>query len=164
MENDPRFTADDRSLIFQRDGNAYVVDLATGDLRQLTDIRNGPAPRDADRATGMRGALERQQLELFDVIRDKQRTDSIQRAQRNVASRGHSHRVLPAGERLARSVSSVAALCRADHGIGSGRFGPGGGGGGGRGGIGAVGGAPVAPVVRPLAVALSPATPTCPTT
>lgn len=140
-ESDPRFTADDRSLLFQRDGNAFVLDLANGDLRQLTDIRSGPAPRDPERATGMRGALERQQLELFDVIREKQQADSLQRAQRNAAiARAMPIVYLPNGERLASlSVSPALRYAVLTTSSGPGGFGPGGG--GGRGGTGAVGGA-----------------------
>ncbi|HEY0929395.1 MAG TPA: prolyl oligopeptidase family serine peptidase [Gemmatimonas sp.] len=147
-EADPRFTADDRSLLFQRDGNAYVLDLTNGDLRQLTDVRNGPAPRDPERATGMRGELERQQLELFDVIRDRQRADSLQRAQRLAAQgRGLPTVYLPAGERLASlSVSPSLKYAVLTTASGPGGFGPGGGGGfgaqgGGQGGAAAAGGA-----------------------
>lgn len=101
-EGDPRFGADERKLLFSRDGNAWTVDIATGALTQLTDIRTGAAPRDSARATGMRGALERQQRELFDVIREEQRADSVRRAEREAAvARGLPPIYLPGGERLA---------------------------------------------------------------
>jgi dipeptidyl aminopeptidase/acylaminoacyl peptidase len=101
-ESDPRFSDDERHLLFSRDGNAFAMELATGTVRQLTDVRSGPAPRDSARATGMRGALERQQRELFDVIRDRDRADSVQRAQRAAAqAHGLPAVYLPAGERLA---------------------------------------------------------------
>ncbi|MCA0377264.1 MAG: prolyl oligopeptidase family serine peptidase [Gemmatimonadetes bacterium] len=103
IESDPRFTADDKGLLYLREGNAFVVDLASGDTRQLTDLRDGPAPRDdAARATGMRGAIERQQRELFDVIRDRVAADSVQRVQRAAAqARANPITWLPAGERVA---------------------------------------------------------------
>lgn len=101
-ESDPRFSADERHLLFVRDGNAYALELATGAVRQLTDVRSGPAPRDSARASGMRGALERQQRELFEVIRDDLRADSIRKAQRDAAvARGLPTVYLPTGERLA---------------------------------------------------------------
>ncbi len=103
FENDPRFSADEQHLLFVRDGNAYAMELATGAVRQLTDIRSGPAPRDSARATGMRGALERQQRELFGVIRDQQRADSVRKAQRDAAvARALPSVYLPMGERLAQ--------------------------------------------------------------
>lgn len=101
-ETDPRFSADERSLLFQRDGNAYAFDLSSGAITQLSDVRVGPAPRDSARATGMRGALERQQRELLAVIRDRQRADSIAKAERAAAAlRGLRPVYLPVGERLA---------------------------------------------------------------
>ena len=100
-ESDPRFSVDEKQLLFSRDGNAFVMDVAGGMVRQLTDVRSGPAPRDSQPATGMRGALERQQLELLEVIRDRKRADSIQRAERTAASaRGLPTTYLGVGERL----------------------------------------------------------------
>jgi len=48
-EADPRFSADEKSLLFTRDGNAFVHEFATGLVKQLTDVRPGPAPREDDR-------------------------------------------------------------------------------------------------------------------
>jgi len=101
-ESDPRFTTDDRGLLFVRENNAYLMTLATGAVRQLTDVRAGPAPRDSARAAGMRGALQRDQRDLLDVIRDRQRTDSVARADRESASALRLRPTyLPAGERFA---------------------------------------------------------------
>lgn len=101
-ESDPRFSVDEKQLLFARDGNAFVLELATGAVKQLTDFRTGPAPRDSARATGMRAALERQQRELLEVIRDKQRADSVAKAEREA---NEARRLKPIyfanGERLA---------------------------------------------------------------
>ena len=102
-ESDPRFSTDETSLLFARDGNAFLLEFATGLVRQLTDVRPGPAPRDSARATGQRGAMERQQRELLEVIRDLQRADSVRRAERlATAARGLQTAYLPVGERLAQ--------------------------------------------------------------
>lgn len=107
-ESNARFSADGRRVMFVRDGNAFAVDLTTGQTDQLTDIRAGdtggsPAPV-AGRGGGGRGAaapltaqggrggagrggnpqraaLEADQVRLFAVIRDQQRADSIRRAE-----------------------------------------------------------------------------------
>jgi dipeptidyl aminopeptidase/acylaminoacyl peptidase len=101
-EGDPRFSADEQQLLFMRDGNAFALTLASGAIRQLTDVRSGTAPRDSAPATGMRGALERQQRELFDVVRDQRRADSLRTAQRKAAQERALPAVyLPAGQRLA---------------------------------------------------------------
>jgi dipeptidyl peptidase IV (DPP IV)-like protein/WD40 repeat protein len=61
-ERNPQFSADDRTLYFVRNNNVYSLDLSNGFLRQLTDIRTGPAPvTDSAKAQGQRGRLEQQQ-------------------------------------------------------------------------------------------------------
>jgi dipeptidyl aminopeptidase/acylaminoacyl peptidase len=87
-EHDPVFAADANKVFFIRDDNVYSDDLGGGLIEQLTDIRMGPEPTDSARATGQRGRLEQQQRDLFDVIRDRVRADSIRKAaQRDSASR-----------------------------------------------------------------------------
>jgi dipeptidyl aminopeptidase/acylaminoacyl peptidase len=110
-ETSPQFSADERHLLYSRDGNAYSLELATGAIRQLTDIRTGPAPRDSTPPTGVRGAIERDQRDLLEVIRDRARVDSIQRVERELAEARVRLRpvYLPSGERLA-SISIAPSL------------------------------------------------------
>ncbi|HEX9310509.1 MAG TPA: alpha/beta fold hydrolase [Gemmatimonadaceae bacterium] len=81
-ERSPQFSTNDRQIFFVRNNNIYSIDLVSGFLRQLTDIRQGPAPADSARAQGQRGRLEQQQRELFESVRDRIRADSIARAER----------------------------------------------------------------------------------
>ena len=82
-ESNPRFSANDREIYFVRNSNIYSLDLASGFLRQLTDIRQGPPPiTDSAKAVGQRGRLEQQQRDLFESVRDRIRADSIARAER----------------------------------------------------------------------------------
>jgi dipeptidyl aminopeptidase/acylaminoacyl peptidase len=81
-ERSPQFSANDRQVFFVRNNNIFSVDLSSGFLRQLTDIRQGPAPSDSAGAVGQRGRLERQQRDLFESVRDRIRADSIARADR----------------------------------------------------------------------------------
>jgi dipeptidyl aminopeptidase/acylaminoacyl peptidase len=81
-ERNPAFSADDRQIFFIRSNNIFSIDLGNGMLRQLTDIRQGPAPSDSAKAQGQRGRLEQQQRELFESVRDRIRADSIARAER----------------------------------------------------------------------------------
>ena len=81
-ERNPAFSADDRQVFFIRSNNVFSIDLGNGMLRQLTDIRQGPAPADSTKAQGQRGRLEQQQRDLFESIRDRVRADSIARAER----------------------------------------------------------------------------------
>jgi dipeptidyl aminopeptidase/acylaminoacyl peptidase len=82
QERDPAFSLNDREVFFVRDNNVFAIDLTSGFLRQLTDIRQGPAPADSAKPQGQRARLEQQQRDLFEAIRDRLRADSIARAER----------------------------------------------------------------------------------
>ncbi|MEA2765632.1 MAG: hypothetical protein QOK07_2036, partial [Gemmatimonadaceae bacterium] len=82
-ETNPHFAANDREIYFVRSNNVYSLDLTSGFLRQLTDIRQGPQPvTDSAKAVGQRGRLEQQQRDLFESVRDRIHADSIARAER----------------------------------------------------------------------------------
>jgi dipeptidyl aminopeptidase/acylaminoacyl peptidase len=82
-ESNPHFSGDGRTVYFVRDGaNIMALDIGQALIRQLTDVRPGPAPRDDRKPQGSRGSLESEQRELFDVIKDRLRADSIEKAQR----------------------------------------------------------------------------------
>ena len=83
-ERNPEFSLDDRQVFFVRNNNVYALNLSNGFLKQLTDIRQGPAPSDSARAQGQRGRLEQQQRDLFESVRDRIRADSIARAERSL--------------------------------------------------------------------------------
>jgi len=101
-ETSPGFSADGRQVYFVRDSNVFALTLDGGLVQQLTDIRTGTPPKDPQKAEGQRGELEAQQRELFGVIRDRVRQDSIARAERKARE---ALRVKPlyllAGERVA---------------------------------------------------------------
>jgi dipeptidyl aminopeptidase/acylaminoacyl peptidase len=81
-EHSPQFSTSDREIFFVRNNNIYSIDISSGFLRQITDIRQGPPPADSSRAQGQRGRLEQQQRDLFESVRDRIRADSIARAER----------------------------------------------------------------------------------
>jgi acetyl esterase/lipase len=83
-EGFPTITADGGTIYYTRDNNVYSFGVASGLIRQITDVRNGPEPRDSTFA-GQRGALRADQTRLFDAIRERARLDSMARADR----RGH---------------------------------------------------------------------------
>jgi dipeptidyl aminopeptidase/acylaminoacyl peptidase len=80
IESNPSITADGSGAYFVRDNNIFYIDLARFFVRQVTDVRPGPAPKEDSVLTGQRGALRSQQRELFDAIRERARLDSIARA------------------------------------------------------------------------------------
>jgi len=80
-ETSPTISGDGSAVFFVRDNNVFRLDVGTVMVRQLTDVRSGPAPRDSTFA-GQRGVLRDQQRELFDAIRERARLDSLARAER----------------------------------------------------------------------------------
>jgi dipeptidyl aminopeptidase/acylaminoacyl peptidase len=129
-ETNPSFSADGHDVYFVRDNNVYALALDGGLVRQITDIRaagaadpaaavgrggrgaggRGAGGRGAVGATGaqmaqadttQRGVLERQQRELFGVIRDRVHDDSVAKAEREARAALRVHPLtLLAGERI----------------------------------------------------------------
>jgi dipeptidyl aminopeptidase/acylaminoacyl peptidase len=78
-ETDPHFDRGSRHVFFVRDNNAFSFDLATGEQKQLTDIRSGPKPKEDEKAVGQRAFLEAQQRELLGAVRDEIHVDSLRK-------------------------------------------------------------------------------------
>ncbi len=85
LESDGKWSLDEREILFVRENNVFAFDVATGMIRQLTDIRSGAAPRDPETPAGQRAALAEQQRLLYEVVRDELAQDSLQRARRREA-------------------------------------------------------------------------------
>ncbi|HEU4564377.1 MAG TPA: prolyl oligopeptidase family serine peptidase [Gemmatimonadaceae bacterium] len=81
-ERSPTFDADGRRVFFLRGDNVYAVDVDGGLVRQVSDIRAGPEPKEDTTRAGQRAALEREQRALFESVRDRLRADSIAKAER----------------------------------------------------------------------------------
>jgi len=81
-ESNPSVTADGQGAYFVRENNVYYVDLGRSFIRQITDIRAWPPPVEDSTYAAQRAVLRAQQRELFDVIRERARLDSIAKAER----------------------------------------------------------------------------------
>ncbi|HET7038479.1 MAG TPA: prolyl oligopeptidase family serine peptidase [Gemmatimonadales bacterium] len=68
-ESGARWSADGRAVFFQRDGNLFSLNVETAQLRQLTDIRRGAAPREEREPEGQRKVNRDHTRELFEFIR-----------------------------------------------------------------------------------------------
>ncbi|MCH8960090.1 MAG: prolyl oligopeptidase family serine peptidase [Bacteroidetes bacterium] len=73
-ESNPRFSPDGTSVLFERDHNLYRLDLASGAVRQLTDLRSDQAPKESE-PDEQDALLEAQQEVLFEYIREQQEED-----------------------------------------------------------------------------------------
>ena len=81
VEADPVFARDGKTIYFLRGDNLFALSLGDGSLRQLTDIRKGPEPREK-KAEGQRKFLEDQQKELFEHIRIEVERQGREKARR----------------------------------------------------------------------------------
>ena len=79
-ESEPVLSSDGRRVYFLRENNAFSLDVEGGALRQLTDVRAGPAPDSVKKPAGQRGFLAEQQRELLESVRDRLARDSVAKA------------------------------------------------------------------------------------
>lgn len=87
-EADPSFDREGRRVFFRRENNVFALDIVQGGVKQLTDIRVGPAPEEAKRAEGQRAFLEAEQRSLLGALRDRRWRDSVDKAEREAREAG----------------------------------------------------------------------------
>jgi dipeptidyl aminopeptidase/acylaminoacyl peptidase len=81
-ESPLRFDQSGRTLFVRQELNLVALDLVGGGLRQLTDIRPGPAPGDERPPAGQRAFLADEERRLLAAVRDRLARDSVNRAER----------------------------------------------------------------------------------
>ena len=107
-ERAPIFSADEKSIFFTMGGNIYQMSLDRVMIRQITDIRPGPGPRDEAEATGQRAFLESQQEDLFEFIRRRKEAREEREAEEEEATKDEPEPTfLAAGERAGSPVPNV---------------------------------------------------------
>ncbi|GAB5521339.1 MAG: prolyl oligopeptidase family serine peptidase [Rhodothermales bacterium] len=70
-ESNPRFTPDGSAIVYAQDNNLYRHNLQTGQIVQLTDLRSGNGERPDQKPDERDAWLEQQQLDLFEIIRQR---------------------------------------------------------------------------------------------
>ncbi|MBI3403940.1 MAG: S9 family peptidase [Acidobacteria bacterium] len=86
-ETNPRFTFDEKGILFTRTDNLYEWVIDSGETRQLTDFRKGKDPDEKPKLSKQDENLEKEQLELFEVIQ-KQEKDEKENKDRTKRERG----------------------------------------------------------------------------
>jgi dipeptidyl aminopeptidase/acylaminoacyl peptidase len=82
-ESNPTFSGDESAVIFTSDNNLYSFKLNKGELTQLTNfVETSSAKKKADTETAQARWLKRQQAELFDVIKEKEKIRKLDSADR----------------------------------------------------------------------------------
>lgn len=84
VERSPRFNASGDKVIFQQGDNLFAWSLGNSQLTQLTNIsRDSGRPEGRARSSSEQNKwLETDQLDLFDVLNENKKQDSIRRAAR----------------------------------------------------------------------------------
>jgi len=91
VEQPLTFDASGTTIYFRRDNAAVMAfDLERGGVRQITDIRPGPAPDTGKTATGQRGFVEEENRRLIGALRDRRWADSVARAEREAREQGRA--------------------------------------------------------------------------
>ena len=84
-ENSPKFTADQKSIVFTRQNNLYQISLDGGSLVQLTDIRTGGGPSESPRkGTDSQEFLKKEERELIQAVKEKALNREEQEAKRKL--------------------------------------------------------------------------------
>ncbi len=86
-ESNVRFSFDGKGILFTRGDNLFEWTIDAGELRQLTDFRKGKDPDEKPKLTKQDEYLEKQQLELFEVLK-KQEKDDKEQKERTKRERG----------------------------------------------------------------------------
>ena len=94
IESQPAFLTfkSEPSLVFRRENNLFRWDAATGLISQLTDLRAGAAPAKPT-SPDQRTVLTKQQLELFDVLRERDQNQRATEAARRRLNAQQDHRL-----------------------------------------------------------------------
>jgi dipeptidyl aminopeptidase/acylaminoacyl peptidase len=73
-ESSPRFSFDERRVIFLRGGNVFAISLDDGMLEQLTELEPATKPPAiTDKGTDSQEFLKKQEKELLEIVREKAR-------------------------------------------------------------------------------------------
>jgi len=102
-EGNPRFSGDEKHIIYLQGSNLYTWEIASGAIRQLTDFRRG-MPKADPPLSEQEQWLKNDQLEWFDVLAQRKATSET-RARRDKALASKRPREIYHGER--QQVSNV---------------------------------------------------------
>lgn len=80
-ESSPKFSGDDKFIIYESGDNLFSWEIATGEIEQLTNFIKGNK-RFQGKSQGHKKWLEDQQMELFEVLRERKAKQEVQKKQR----------------------------------------------------------------------------------
>ena len=82
-ESSPRFTKDQKHVVFTRQNNLYRMALDSGSITQLTDIRTGGGPPESPpKGTESQEYLKKEERSLIEAVRERAQNREEQEAKR----------------------------------------------------------------------------------
>jgi dipeptidyl aminopeptidase/acylaminoacyl peptidase len=93
-ESNPVLSRDATTVYFISDNNLFAQAVGGGTLRQITDVRAGPAPAEPRPPQGQRRFLVDQQRELFEHIRVQAQRREEQQARARTREEQHARRTV----------------------------------------------------------------------
>jgi dipeptidyl aminopeptidase/acylaminoacyl peptidase len=98
-ESSPRFSGDQKQILFTRQNNLYQMPLDGSSLIQLTDIRTGSSAPSATQAKGTESQefLKKEELGLIEAVRERAQNREEQEAKRKAREKRKPFN-LPAGQ------------------------------------------------------------------
>jgi dipeptidyl aminopeptidase/acylaminoacyl peptidase len=84
-ESNPDFSGDGRFIVYEADNNLFAWEIATGQLQQLTNFIKGNK-RTERPSEGQKKWLENQQMELFEVLRERKAESKARENRREAQS------------------------------------------------------------------------------
>ena len=70
--NDPEFLSDNERIVFKAEDNAFIYDLKSGSIQQLTHIKSGSNPEKSDKKSSEKnGWIESENLKLLEVVNQR---------------------------------------------------------------------------------------------
>jgi dipeptidyl aminopeptidase/acylaminoacyl peptidase len=106
-ESSPRFTADQKHVVFTRQNNLYQVPVDGGTILQLTDIRSGGGGQSDSPQKGTEGQeyLKKEERVLIEAVRERSQNREEQEAKRKQREKRKPF-ALPAGQSVANLILS----------------------------------------------------------
>ncbi|MCF8247699.1 MAG: prolyl oligopeptidase family serine peptidase [Saprospiraceae bacterium] len=81
-EGSPRFSGDEKQVLFEKEKNLYAWNIAEGTTTQLTDFKKGTEKKDKKKSAEAQW-LEDDQLVLFDILAERKADQAAQKRQRD---------------------------------------------------------------------------------
>jgi dipeptidyl aminopeptidase/acylaminoacyl peptidase len=104
-ENGAHFSADEKKVIYRSEDNFYSWSVQDGGITQLTQFKQGKEKKEEEQK-GHKNWLERDQLEYFEVLRERRADSDFNKAQRDSLAAERPKEIYLGDDQLSNAVVS----------------------------------------------------------